>query len=476
MLISPAYAQAAGAAGGGDIFMSLLPLILIFVVFYFLLIRPQQKRMKDHREMLSNIRRGDRIVTGGRHHRHRHQGRQRRRADGGDRREHAGQGGALHGPDRAGQDRARQEQGRRRRKTNDADDAVQDEAAAPQPEAKKGLGGLLSRKLIARHSAGPPRCDSEGPDGSFSEMEDRPGRSAVRTGSDLCRSQPTGPGHGARLAGDACRAGCRSSRSISASTCRAARIFLLEVEYQEGGGKERLQSLVDGLRTGAARGRHRLYRPGRDRQRGRLHPSRPGDRDQALAIVEELDDQLEVTVDAQDRVQAAFTEEGRSRELRDGAVIAVDRDSSAAGSTNWAPTSPTSSVRAPTASLVQLPGVDDPERVKDLLGQTARLTFHLLDPTTTPQEARRSGLPAGSILPARAMSWARTASPLEGLRRPSPGDGQRRYPDRRQRDLPGWAGRSWHSVFDTAGARPAFGDVTSENVGQRLAIGAGRPR
>jgi len=45
--------------------MTLLPLILIFVVFYFLLIRPQQKKAKLHRDMLLNIRRGDKIVTGG---------------------------------------------------------------------------------------------------------------------------------------------------------------------------------------------------------------------------------------------------------------------------------------------------------------------------------------------------------------------------------------------------------------------------
>ena len=64
MFISEAYAQAEGAGDGGFI-LSLLPLILIFVVFYFLLIRPQQKRMKDHREMLGSVRRGDRVVTGG---------------------------------------------------------------------------------------------------------------------------------------------------------------------------------------------------------------------------------------------------------------------------------------------------------------------------------------------------------------------------------------------------------------------------
>ncbi len=62
MLISPAYAQSGGGLGGME---SLLPLVLIFVVFYFLLIRPQQKKAKTHREMLGNLRRGDQIVTNG---------------------------------------------------------------------------------------------------------------------------------------------------------------------------------------------------------------------------------------------------------------------------------------------------------------------------------------------------------------------------------------------------------------------------
>jgi len=65
MLISPAYAQTAGDAGGAGGLFSLLPLVLIFVVFYFLLIRPQQKKMKAHRAMVEALRRGDRVVTGG---------------------------------------------------------------------------------------------------------------------------------------------------------------------------------------------------------------------------------------------------------------------------------------------------------------------------------------------------------------------------------------------------------------------------
>jgi preprotein translocase subunit YajC len=63
MLISPAYAQA--ASDPASAFTAFIPLILIFVVFYFLLIRPQQKKMKEHRAMLDAVRRGDRVVTNG---------------------------------------------------------------------------------------------------------------------------------------------------------------------------------------------------------------------------------------------------------------------------------------------------------------------------------------------------------------------------------------------------------------------------
>lgn len=66
MLISPAYAQ--GAGGLTDMFGSatqFLPLVLIFVVFYFLLIRPQQQKQKEMRSMLSALKRGDKVVTGG---------------------------------------------------------------------------------------------------------------------------------------------------------------------------------------------------------------------------------------------------------------------------------------------------------------------------------------------------------------------------------------------------------------------------
>jgi preprotein translocase subunit YajC len=64
MLISPAYAQDAVDGGAGGM-IQLLPLVLIFVVFYFLLIRPQQKKMKTHRTMVDALKRGDKVITGG---------------------------------------------------------------------------------------------------------------------------------------------------------------------------------------------------------------------------------------------------------------------------------------------------------------------------------------------------------------------------------------------------------------------------
>jgi len=63
MFVTPAYAQA--AAGAPDIFVSILPFVLIFVIMYFLIIRPQRQQMKKRAEMLSNVRRGDTVITGG---------------------------------------------------------------------------------------------------------------------------------------------------------------------------------------------------------------------------------------------------------------------------------------------------------------------------------------------------------------------------------------------------------------------------
>jgi len=63
MFVTPAYAQATG--GSADVFISIVPFILIFVIMYFMIIRPQRTQLKKRGEMLAAIRRGDTVVTGG---------------------------------------------------------------------------------------------------------------------------------------------------------------------------------------------------------------------------------------------------------------------------------------------------------------------------------------------------------------------------------------------------------------------------
>ncbi len=65
MLIETAYAQAGGGTQGGMDLIGLMPLILLFVLLYFLMIRPQAKRAKEHRAMLQALQKGDEVVTSG---------------------------------------------------------------------------------------------------------------------------------------------------------------------------------------------------------------------------------------------------------------------------------------------------------------------------------------------------------------------------------------------------------------------------
>ena len=65
MFVTPAYAQAAGSPGAGAAFAQFIPLILIFAIMYFLMIRPQQKRLRAHRDMVGALKKGDHVVTQG---------------------------------------------------------------------------------------------------------------------------------------------------------------------------------------------------------------------------------------------------------------------------------------------------------------------------------------------------------------------------------------------------------------------------
>ena len=65
MFVTPAFAQASPLFGGDSMFVQLLPFVLIFVIMYFLILRPQQKRAKDHQAVVKNLRRGDTVITSG---------------------------------------------------------------------------------------------------------------------------------------------------------------------------------------------------------------------------------------------------------------------------------------------------------------------------------------------------------------------------------------------------------------------------
>ena len=63
LFITPAYAQTVGGLGGGNFLVNMMPFIMILGIMYFLIIRPQQKRVKEHRDMIGSIKRGDTVIT-----------------------------------------------------------------------------------------------------------------------------------------------------------------------------------------------------------------------------------------------------------------------------------------------------------------------------------------------------------------------------------------------------------------------------
>ena len=65
MFVTPAFAQATGPMGSDSLLFTMLPFVLIFVIMYFLILRPQQKRVKSHQELVKAVRRGDTVITNG---------------------------------------------------------------------------------------------------------------------------------------------------------------------------------------------------------------------------------------------------------------------------------------------------------------------------------------------------------------------------------------------------------------------------
>ncbi|MGD9536260.1 MAG: protein translocase subunit SecD [Alphaproteobacteria bacterium] len=191
----------------------------------------------------------------------------------------------------------------------------------------------------------------------------------------------------------------------------------------------------------------------------------PGTLQQAVDLIKNIDRALVVNATPDGRIEAALGDAARD-ELTQGAVgqsiEIVRRRIDETGTRE-----PTIQRQGSDRVLIQLPGIDDPERVKALLGQTAKLTFHLLDESITPAEARRDGVPPTSMLvPSDKLNedgipeyWyvLRKRAILSGE---SLVDAQPSF----QNNEPVVSFR-----FDALGAR-RFGDVTKENVGKPFAI------
>ncbi len=240
--------------------------------------------------------------------------------------------------------------------------------------------------------------------------------------------------------------------------------LLLRVEWEEV-LQERLESIVDTLPS-ELRGAGIGYT-----ERGIVDDAvtfrlrDPADAEPARAILAELDSDLDVTVEEDGRIVARYGEEALD-ELRLNAVRQsieiVRRRVDELGTTE-----PNIQRQGDDRILVQLPGVDDPQRVKDLLGQTARLTFHMVDDRADVAAARAGNVPPGSEL-------------LPSAQAGPDGEPETHWVVRRRVEVSGehltGAQPSFDQgqpvvrfTFDTVGGR-RFGDVTSENVGRLLAI------
>ena len=191
----------------------------------------------------------------------------------------------------------------------------------------------------------------------------------------------------------------------------------------------------------------------------------PGQIDAASEAVDDLDPEAEIDGDSDGAFQIVLTEEaveGRRLAAVNQSIEIIRRRIDETG------------VREPTIQrqgedriLVQLPGVDDPERIKRLLGKTAKLTFHLLDENVTAADRRSGRVPLGSLrLPSDELD-ANGEEVFYVIRKRVMVSGDSLVDAATTRDQTGQWAVSFR--FDSTGARK-FGEVTTENVGRPFAI------
>ncbi len=245
--------------------------------------------------------------------------------------------------------------------------------------------------------------------------------------------------------------------------------LLLEVDA-DAVIRERLETLVDEVRL-ALRGERIGYRNlGVQGEAVGFTLTDPDQTDRALAVLREalavdaFEPEIELAPLGNGRIRVALTEEAQSARIVSAvnqSLEIVRRRIDEIGTRE-----PTIQRQGEDRILVQVPGEKDPERIKRLLGQTAKMSFHLVDPTTSLQEAKRGQLPPGSMLLPSDDRMA-GGEPVEYVVRKRVEVSGEHLVDAQptfQQNQPVVSFR-----FDSAGAR-RFGQVTRENVNELLAI------
>ncbi len=242
--------------------------------------------------------------------------------------------------------------------------------------------------------------------------------------------------------------------------------LLLEVEV-EAVLRERLESLVDSVRIALRKARIRYSGLGVDGHAVVVTVKEVSRAEEARQLVRSLDPDTTPELADGGRLRLAYSE----RSIRDRAITAVEQSIEIVRRRidETGVREPTIQRQGDDRILVQLPGVDDPERIKRLLGKTAKMAFHLLDPGTTPEQAMAGRVPPGSRL-------------LPSTDELDAGDRPRMYLVRKKvmvsgenliNASPGVDQRSNQPVvnfrFNAVGGK-RFGDVTKTNVGRPFAI------
>jgi protein-export membrane protein SecD len=227
---------------------------------------------------------------------------------------------------------------------------------------------------------------------------------------------------------------------------------------------ERLDSLVDETRLALRKADVGYVGLGVAGEAVTLRLRDPNDHDKARETLSDLDPDLAVAIAEDGQVTMALSEQAvlaRRDSAVEQSIEIIRRRIDETGTRE-----PTIQRQGADRVLVQLPGVDDPERIKALLGKTAKLTFRMLDPSVTVAEAKLGHLPAGSeLLPGDERDAQ--GQPTEYVVRKRVMVGGDSLTDAQPAFQQGMPVVNFQ--FDGAGGR-RFGDATTENVGQRMAI------